>query len=127
MSTTPNKLEKQYDGMKAELEKLRAFLDSYGSKIPDGLGNISLYNRAEFAVMLSHRANSDRDRALQVVGDIFGREGWTAKPEYGGQSFDWTKEIDGVRLNIYGAETLPKLEPMPVPPSKFPLQLADSN
>ena len=102
------------------------FVAAYGDKIPDGLGGLSInYDVPNFTVSL-HRDQENRLRGLQAMGDIFGRDGWRAEPSYDARSFTWMKSVKGVSIAIYGAETLPKLEPMPVPPSKFPIQLAEN-
>lgn len=120
-------LQTQLAAYERGLATMRQFVAEYDSKIPDGLG-FSYVDKddAAFMVNLAYRSETDRQRALQVMGDLFGRDGWTAKPDHNNKAFDWNKTLDtGMRLAIYGAEKLPELVPMLVPPSKFPIQLED--
>lgn len=64
------------------------------------------------------------DSAVPAFGKEFGRDGWERVHE-SGQKYSWTKEVEGVRLKLYGCETLDF--PKEVPPASFPLQLEDSD
>ncbi len=68
---------------------------------------------------------SQRDRVLAHVGGALGTDGWTRDDNGGRHTFDWHKDVDGIKVIISGAE---RIEPIstPVPPNKFPLLLTDS-
>lgn len=104
------------------------FVDTYGDRIPDGLGHLSLdtiIGGAKFTISLTSRPEADRIKGLLAVADIFGREGWVSEPAYDNRSLNWHIVIGGVKVQVMGAAPLPPLVAAPVPASKFPLQLED--
>lgn len=103
-----------------------AFAKKYADKLPEDLGSLFISDsNVHCTVSLSHSwiTAEDRAKALTVLGDIFGRDGWLAKSD--GHLINWSKKLDGVALSIIGAEWMPE-HSTPVHPSKFPLQLADA-
>lgn len=123
-------IHEQLSKLKQSVGVLDAFISEYGDQLPDGLGTIDLGFGVDpvprYGIYLTSKVERDRLRALQVLGDVFGRNDWTSKPSYDSRSFDWKKVLSGVEISIAGAETLPPLQSMPVPASKFPIQLEDA-
>lgn len=115
---------------RAALEAAEIFLLKYESKLPEGLGSLYVGGfGAHFDVGLMHRNDEERNKALAYMGDTFGRSGWEAKLVTGYSQFDgfnWTKEVDGVRVKIEGAQKLDQPKSFPVDPKQFPIQLEDA-
>lgn len=107
---------------------LAAFLERYGDQLPDGIGYVSISHEAIPECNLgTGNTPDDRNRSLALVGDVFGRDGWEGEMRYNRDGYNWTRTILGVLVTIQNAEMMPPPVPkMPVPPHKFPLQLADA-
>lgn len=120
-------LQKQLTKVRESLRCAEQFATQFEDKIPDGLGALWVVNDlVTFTVSLGWQKEDNRLRGLQAMGDIFGRDGWSAAPDSCGRKFDWKKKLAcGVLLEINGAEVLPQLVPMSVHPSRFPIQLED--
>lgn len=105
------------------------FVVKYESKLPEGLGSFYVGGfGAHYDVNLSYRDRDQRNKALSHLGEVFGRAGWEAKISGGYQfhGFDWTKEVDGVRVKIEGAQKIDQPQSFPVDPKQFPLQIEDA-
>lgn len=105
------------------------FCTKWGDKLPRELFHHSFDGQAYY--IYSHlnilcRTSADRDKALAFIGDALGRDGWTSEEDRHNRGFTWSKVVDGIQIKIIGAEVLPPVTASPVPPSKFPLQLADA-
>jgi len=124
-----NHLQTHLSKIQSAISLLDSFVSNYGSKIPDGVGCIGLGwgsgHDPSFCLHMTHMSDQNRLRGLQMMGDVFGRDGWVSTPRRNDACFDWKKTVDGVAVEIYGAEVMPQMVPMPVHPSKFPLQLED--
>lgn len=137
------KLQDQTNAFSAALETLKNFSWLYNNKIPEGLVSMSLYVVQEYRVdgpstplgkvhaniSLSCQVDSERDRALTLLGDVFGRHGWTAKRNGSAYQpgYDWSKELQGVKITITSAKMLPKeRDDIPVAPQEFPVLLHDA-
>lgn len=121
-----SQLRKTYDGYRAQLKVADLFLTKYDSKLPEGLGTIIVNNDSVvFIVMLYRRAAYDTNKALTVLGDVFGRADWQAQMNYSHDAFDWSKVVDGVTLRILNAQTIDQPKAFPVNPNQFPIQLAE--
>lgn len=121
-------LKKQLTEWRASADLLDAFDQAYGANIPDGLVFGSLTCSVPAITLSIGHSPEDRNKALTLYGDLFGRSGWEMTPScMNRNSFDWEKTIDGVKLVIYGAEAFPERDRrVPVPPAKFPIQIADT-
>lgn len=121
------KLQNQSDALAARVQQIADFAAKYGPQIPEEIqGNLSVdtgYSRYGF--LMTYVGDENRDKVLSFYGDLFGRDGWKAKPDTFDRKFDWSKDIDGVKVTLYGAEALPKMEEYSIPATKFPLQLTD--
>lgn len=67
-----------------------------------------------------------RTQILTIIGEVFGRTDWMAELDYRGQYYDWEKEVDEVKVRIFGAQGTGVKEKFPVNPKMFPLQLQES-
>lgn len=121
----------------------REFCSQFDSKIPEDFftpsitfnfcntvdGDIKDQSKFHLVCHLNYVTDQDRDRALTLMGDLFGRHGWTASQtnsSYERPRLDWTKEVMGIPITIYGAKFLPKQpDEIPVMPSEFPVLLRD--
>lgn len=63
-------------------------------------------------------------KVTEAVGARFGKDNWTAEPD--SNTFNWTKELPGCRLKIYGAAERPVEGPRPVFAHEWPVLLEDS-
>lgn len=119
-------MQEQIQKQKELLRNTELFVIKYDSKIPKGLGMLIFgVDYVCFYVSLDGKTDSDRNRALAVMGDIFGRGGWDAQLEYRGRHFDWSKMLDSVSVKISCAQPIGKPEKFPVDPKSFPLQLEE--
>lgn len=104
------------------------FLLKYESKLPEDLGDFYVASYGvRFEVRLGGRSDTQREKALCYLGDVFGRSGWEATLGYGGSYFNWHKLVDGVVIQIEAAQMTGTPKSFPVDPKQFPLQLADIN
>jgi hypothetical protein len=108
---------------------LTEFAAKFGEQLPAvACGCMVSYDGIPSVTLYTGNTSDDKDKALSLYGDVFGRDGWMAEESqtYRG-TFNWSKTIDGVPVTILHAEQLPpKPTAIPVPPSKFPIQLADA-
>ena len=121
-------LTTQADALAARVQQIADFAAKYGPQInqPELEGHLSVdTNCARYGFHVHHVGEENRDKVLAFYGDLFGREGWKAKPDVFDRQFDWSKEIAGVQVTLYGAEALPKMTEYSIPATKFPLQLTD--
>lgn len=120
------------DQYSTQLAVLSNFVFLYDSKIPDdfgsiGISSISYKPTCVFCLPTDDRdTEGNREKALTLLGDVFGRNGWEAKLDYNGRYFDWRKDVDGVSICICSAKRAVKADTFPVPPSEFPILLQDS-
>jgi hypothetical protein len=109
----------------AAIEVVKLFLLKYESKIPAGMGNIDVASKS-FFVFLNGRSDNDRTRALTVMGDVFGRSGWSSTFDRYDASYNWSKTVDGVKLSIQSAQKPNQPDSFPVDPKQFPIQIEDA-
>lgn len=102
---------------------MELFALKYGAKLPKELVRFSLSVPRPFCFIRLGYTNEDRDRALSVVGEVFGRADWTASRDRHNDCFNWDKTLDGVNIYISGAQKFDQPEKFPVDPKQFPLQL----
>jgi hypothetical protein len=115
------------DDYRTQLQIAELFRIKYDAKLPLGLGTFSIYsNSCNFHIGLTYVNPDDRQRALAVTGDVFGRGDWVARACYNNDGFDWTKTLDGVTITITKAQVLDSPRTFPVDPLAFPLQLEES-
>lgn len=130
-------LQSAIDQKRAHLETAQIFVNKYGSKMPEnlpvnlqvewGAPSLSLHLPFRLRMEAGERA-SHRERLLSTAGDIFGREGWSRHLSHDRDSYDWKKDLDGVKITVYSAEDLhAPLEGSPVPPQAFPVLLMDAD
>lgn len=129
-------LQKSIDTLKASLAAARQFIDQYGSKLPDDFpGFFSMADvvygdgKPKFQAVIPDNLRNDgnRETLLCAVGDIFGREGWIRNLSNDRKSFDWTKEIAGVKIQIMDAERIDEpRDKTPVRAAEFPLLLGST-
>lgn len=124
------KLQETVSRAHAELVLAEIFVLKYGDKLPDGLGGFWTGSfGTSFDIALRSRSDDDRQKALTLLGEVFGRAGWLAtmnQSGYGFHGFDWSKTVDGVKVKIEGAQRFDQPESFPVDPRSFPLQLEDA-
>lgn len=119
-----NQIQSDLDRIASTVQILADFVGKYGEKIPDGLATIALGAKPSFTIDLDFASPEDRERALAIVGDILGRNGWEAKQStYKYNSINWMRDIAGVACRIDGAEMLPPIMDHLVDPKEFPLML----
>lgn len=104
------------------IDLAKQFLQKYDELLPEDFGNISVEHEMHITF---HCSNDLREQQLELLGRVFGRNGWTAELEYYGKFFNWSKELDGVKLIIYCAQNSTTPEKFPVDPKQFPIQLED--
>lgn len=115
-----------------QLEILSVFLTKYDDLLPLDFGSVSIssiYNHPTCVFCLptdDRDTEGNREKALTLLGDVFGRNGWEAKLDYNGRYFNWRKDVDGVSICICSAKRAVKANTFPVPPSEFPILLQDS-
>lgn len=127
-------MKNQLAKLTTNLAMLTAFVDAYADKLPEHFGHIDINDTvtgtASFRLHLGSSAGCDaqeRDRALSLIGDTFGRNGWTKGLNCRCDAFDWSQDFNGVLVTIFSAEPIPQaLGKMPVPASAFPIQLEDA-
>lgn len=122
--------QKSINDARIALHAGEMFLLKYDAKLPPDLGLLCVGGfGAHFDVNLMHRDQCDRDKALAHLGEVFGRSGWEAKLSAGYHQFhgyDWRKEVDGVLIQIEGAQPTGQPKSFPVDPKQFPLQIEDA-
>lgn len=94
------------------IETSTNFLFDWEAKLPN-CG--SLHADARLCIFMRHDAAE--------VGEAFGRHGWKRKKSYG-DSYDWEKTVNGVRLLISNAEDIQMNDE--VPEKAFPLLIKDA-
>ncbi len=122
-----NYLQKQFSAQTAHLDTAKAFVDKFGDKLPEGTASLNcvpISGSPPSCYLSVGYSEGDRQKALALFGDVFGRTGWVQKLSFDKASYDWEMVVDGVLLHISRAEKVPtERENIPVPPTKFPLQL----
>jgi hypothetical protein len=120
-------LQKSLAQTKEQVKLAELFLIKYCSKLPDGMGTLSIgQNSFTYAVNLGYKTEDDRNKALTIMGDVFGRADWVAKITYNRDGYDWSKKLDGCSLYIFEAQKLSAPQDFPVNPTQFPIQLTDA-
>lgn len=121
------KHRKTIEDVRASADRAELFLLKYESKLPEELGFIQIHSeRACYHVLLDHRNENDRNKALAHLGDTFGRADWQAEANYNNTAFNWSKEVDDVQIRISGAQPTGQPQSFPVDPKQFPIQLEDA-
>lgn len=114
-----------------QLRNLEEFNRKYTISLPDELWGFSFYGSGcDLTIRANDAPNEDgRAKILSVVGDTFGRYGWTAVPcvSYGSHHYNWVQEFNGIKVVVNEAELMPKFEEFSVPPQKFPVLLEDKD
>lgn len=122
-----NHLQTQAVKIAASNALLAAFADKFGDKLPEGLAGFSKVSDEPRLFISTGWNDADRQRSLALVGEVFGREGWTQELSYDRKTYNWKREVDGVQVHINSAEIVPvEKNDQPVHPAKFPLQLTDT-
>lgn len=122
-----NKIQTDLAQIITATKTLADFVAKYGDALSDNLVTISCSDNPFCRIDLNYADQSNTDRALAVAGEVFGRVGWTAKQSpYGENHINWIRVIDGVTVQIDGAEKLPPIAEHAVDPKAFPLMLENS-
>lgn len=122
-----NYLKSEIETLQSFFDTALAFADKYGDKLPQGLASISVFSTGAMVTISTGWSEENRVKALALVGDVLGRTGWTQTLGYDRAHYNWDITIDGVKVHIERAEQVPtEREARLVPPTKFPLQLEDS-
>ncbi len=106
--------------LKQNITKAEAFIARFGERLYGS-------ERTDLSVgAYSVRVESRREDAA-LLGEVFGKSGWVRSidPYGNGQSFMWTKVVDGIEIKIANAEDL-ELNGTPVPERAFPVLLENS-
>lgn len=115
---------------RAQLATAETFADKFSESL-GGMGNLNITGDFDGIPVFSlyifeHDPDHKRAAALIGMGKTFGTDGWSAKMNGSYSAFDWFKNVDGVKVIIYGAALPDKRDTIfPVPPSAFPIQLED--
>ena len=104
--------------LKTGIEKAEAFIEKYGEQLADG-GGLFLYVADNSVCLLGHRGDA------AILGEVFGKHSWKRELAYGGKTFDWKREVDGVRITISDAEDC-DMNGSPVPEKAFPIMIKQS-
>lgn len=122
-------MKDQFEKFETGMNTLGAFVAKYSEalKLPDNMAQISLSGDfTQCTIFANWAPNEDgRQRILSVVGEAFGRDGWTRKPEVYNGTFNWLKTLDGVHVTVQSAQKMPEAEESPVYPNEFPIMLND--
>lgn len=115
-------MKKQIEQIETSLALLASFDAKYGQLMTTKTGEellcvTGLSGRAGISISQQH---------LALVGEVFGREGWTRKVSYFGKNYHWTRTIDEVHIRIDDAEEIPVANDSPVPAKAFPLQITEA-
>lgn len=121
-------LKQKAGAIAASAQQVAAFVATVSDKIPDEYQdqiNIEVAaNSASLSINIQHEEEATRYAILGYLGEAFGRQGWTADPDYYKDWFTWTKTIETITITIRGAEKCPETSKgIPVPANKFPLML----
>ncbi len=122
-------MHEQLNRHAASMAICRKFADKFGAQIPEEVqGSFGFSEEPTYTYYLSSTLLNgeyvDKDKVLALYGDVFGRNGWTAKPDNGCRNYDWYKVIEGVRVTLYAAKDMPSAVEYKVPPKDFPIMLA---
>lgn len=119
-------MKTQLDKIKSNLATLDAFVSKYELPLPENLVTMTCTYGCIVTVHATLAPDqAGRDKVLATVGEAFGRDGWTAKFDNYSRNYNWRKDMDGVSINIDGAEKSTMPESFSVPPQKFPIMLED--
>jgi len=119
-----SKIQTTIEGVTAQLKVAEHFALCYQSKLPETFGHFSIdAESVSFFCALEHVSDAERQASLQIMGEVFGRQGWESKLNYNRKAYDWSKTLDNVRLCIYGATLVDVPTSFPVPASSFPILL----
>lgn len=123
--TATKTLTSSIEQIATQLNKATEFVKVYGELLPDTFGYFTIRSDyCIYTVSLTYESDSNKERALALIGDLFGTKGWTSKPDAENRNFDWFKLLPcGVKVKIYGAAKMPEYVEQPVPPTAFPLAL----
>lgn len=122
-----SKFQKAIHETRNALAVAEIFALKYEAKLPEELGEIYIASfGVHYDIRLSTRDDHNRNKALAHLGEVFGRSGWESTLAYGARYFDWQKELDGVKINIQGAQMMNQPDRFPVDPKQFPLQIEDA-
>lgn len=116
------------DSWKAQAESMQRFADNYAKKLPIGVAHASLdsYEGGPKCSISTGYTAEGRTRALALAGEVFGTHGWVKTLNRDKDFYHWKREIDGVEVTIYKAESIPvERENQPVPPAAFPIMLKE--
>jgi hypothetical protein len=103
------------------------FADKYGDRLPEGLADLGVGSMYPTLYISTGYSEQNRIKALTLIGEVFGRDGWTQHLNFDRTSYNWKRTLDGVFITIGPAEKIPtEIDARPVPPSKFPIQLTDA-
>lgn len=121
-----NHLQKQAAKLAESDEARRIFAAEFGDKLPEGLASFATITDVAMCFIHTGHSPDDRQRALALIGDVFGRTGWTQELNYDRKTYNWKRVISGVLVQITNAESAPVETTKEVPPNKFPLQLVEA-
>lgn len=116
-------LKEQVEKIRENLALLQALSERVSNRFPDGIISGHVSESSAMLMVNVGYSNVDRNNVLTLVGEVLGTADWTKKPDWQNTHLDWTKEIDGVKITISGAQDIPKYTEQPVHPTEFPLQL----
>lgn len=118
-------LKEQANKITHQLQLLVNFANKY--EFPEGIAEASVGPENTIVILSVGYSEADRINVLVLAGDQLGRTQWSKRPDWNKDYFNWTKVVEGVKVVINKAETIPiNNDAMPVHPTEFPLQLVDS-
>ena len=114
---------KTIERISEEIAGQQAALEWTKKNAPD---SENLHVMADFSGMGVFCYDWCRDKILTEMAALFGADGWIATVKE--MKINWSKSVDGMRIKIHDAKRMPKESTSyPVPPTDFPLQIANSN
>jgi hypothetical protein len=103
------------DTLKSGIKVAEAFMDKYWEQLTAG-ERLFLYVNDGTVSLIAQRGEA------ALLGEVFGKHSWKRELAYGGTTFDWKREIDGVRITISDAEDC-DMNGSPVPEKAFPIMI----
>ena len=104
--------------LKTGIAEAEAFIEKYGEQLTAGEG-LFLYVTDNSVSLLGQRGDA------AILGEVFGKHSWKRELAYGGRTFDWKREVDGIWITISDAEDC-DMNGSPVPEKAFPIMIKQS-
>ena len=121
-------MKDQIAEFRKHVETLEAFSAKYADRFPPEVKPLGSFHGPEIRVWAGEPFVPNEDghqRVIALIGEVFGRGGWTRKLNACKTHFSWVQIIDGVKVTVDDAEPVEiRGDNTPVHPTEFPLLLA---